>query len=728
LGWRQDKPSIADLFFAKIDDFNNEDEKENAISLFYEIGLDYLDKGKREETKKWLKRAYNILQKWDFTSSFDGLELRLNVLHTYTRSLFALGQDDESTRSVLKTLKMEYPQRLPVLLLRMESYADPDDLQTTLKETIQTMQLMDSTFKLVIHHLHVLRNLDLDRAIGALTYFIIQRLIPEGTQDWTEGAIMTFVWMITHDLDCCDRHGELVAYFDAFQEVHRGDRPLLSPEAQQSATVLLWKRIEKLFETDPSAAAKWCQATCLVLSGADEQTISKIKRKQVACHIATENWEQAQCELDRIPESEKADNLTRYLIFTVAIRNSDEEVAERALRTLASAPKDADKLLFACVSETNKHGSPSIQAKLLQRILDKYSNDPHPDVNICALLRATARLLWQVLEQSHEEVDEEILDRLCAIFKAAKNFSVKCNGTEAVGETFGELECEWFSKNGYSLALQRIQQWPSQYVVRILENISNIKYPRDTNKDVLERHQTRNANIAFVQIVLYTTEARNRDEAAYTKIVTVYNNSIVDVNGKRSQMFEPLLPLIFEAVIQSISTDRRDTLAQLITILAQESPKVYAACADLVLRSALRTDEMCLPIDSAVALLNQIISCVRVLPDYDIAQASKWIRCMVQLIIDGAGKTLVEETDCPNLALLKSIIEETAQLVQTVAYPKEELEWLATTIFNLAVDLYVAEKDDAGQEMAARSLLFATVMEDKGLEGMLRDKRGKIGW
>ena len=716
------------MFFARIDDFNNENEKENAISLLYEIGLDYLDKGQHEMTKKWLERAYNILQKWDFTSSFDGPELRLNVLHTYTRSLFALGQDDESTRSVLNTLKSEYPQRLPVLLLQMESYADPDDLQTTLKETIQTMQLMDSTFKLVIHHLHVLRNLDLDRAIGALTYFIIQRLIPEGTQDWTEGAIMTFVWMIAHDLDCCDRHRELVAYFDTFQEVHRNNRPLLSPEAQQSAIVLLWKRIENLFETDPSAAAKWCQATCVVLSGADEQTISKIKRKQVACHIAAENWEQAQCELDRIPESRKADNLTRYLIYSVAIRSNDEALAERALSTLASAPKDADKLLFACVSETNKHGSPSIQAKLLQRILDKYSNDPNPDVNICALLRATARLLWQVLEQSQDEVDEEILERLCAIFKAAKNYSVKCNGDEAVGETFDELECEWFSKNGYSLALQRIQQWPSQYVVRILENISNIKYPKDTNKDVQERHQNRNANIAFVRIVLYTIEARNRDEAAYAKIMTVYSNSIVDVNGKRSQMLEALLPLIFEAAIQSLSTDRRDTLVQLIAILPQGSPKVYAACADLVLRSALRTDEMCLPIDSAVALLNQIISCVRVLPDYDIAQASKWIRCMVQLIIDGAGKALVEEGDYLNLALLKSIVEETAQLVQTVAYPKEELEWLATTIFNLAVDLYVAEKDGAGQDLAARSLQFATAMEDKGLEGVLRDKMGKIGW
>lgn len=723
LAWRQDRASIAELFFSKIGSFDNEDAKENAVNLFYDIGLDHLNENRYEEAKKWLERAYNILQKWDLTSIFDGLELRLNVLHTYARSLFLQGQDDMG-RIILNTLRSDYPHRLPVLLLQMEYHAGPDDLQTILKETIQTMQLMDSTFKLVIHHLHVLRQLDLDRAVAALTYFIFERLIPEGTKDWTEAAFMTLVWMVVQDADDCGREKELVKYFDAFHEIHQSNRPLLSQEADQAATVLLWKHIERVFQKNPSAAAKWCQAACLILKGANEQNIAKIKRKQVACYIAAKNWEQAQHELDHMPDFGKADNLTRFLNYTVTIRSDDQQAAERALNTLASTPKDAEKLLFACVSESNEHGSPSIQAKLLQHILDKYSNEPHPDVNFCALLRATARLLWQVLEQSQDEVDEEILDRLCAIFKAAENYSVNCNGEKAViGGAFDELECEWFSKNGYNLGLQKVQQWPVQYVVRILESVGNIVYPKDIDQDVLERRQNRNTGIAYARIVLYTMEARNGDEAAYTKIMTVYNYSVA--NGKHNQDFTSLLPLIFEAAIHSIASNRQETLGFLLSILASESPKVYAACANLILTSALKEDEICLPIDSAVALLGQIISHLRVLPGYDLAQASKWIRCMVQLIREKSGKTLVED---PSLALLESIIDETAQLVQTTTYPGEELEWLATTIFNLAVDLYLAEKDDSGKQMAGRSLLFATAMEDRGLEVILRDKMRKIGW
>ena len=103
--------------------------------MFYDLGVDCLAKGHDEEAKKWLGRAFNLVQTWDWGSTFDGPELRLNVLHVYTRSLFALGDQNGEGRTLLETMASEYPQRLPVLLLRMERSTSAQELAAALEPT-----------------------------------------------------------------------------------------------------------------------------------------------------------------------------------------------------------------------------------------------------------------------------------------------------------------------------------------------------------------------------------------------------------------------------------------------------------------------------------------------------------------------------------------------------------------------------------------------------------------
>lgn len=727
MGWKQDKPSVADLFFAKIRDVGAGNTGEDAISLFYEMGVEYLDRHEYDEAKKWLERAYTILQQYDWRSTFDGPELRLNVLHAYTRSLFALDEHGEAARDVLANLHTEYPQRLPVSLLRMEHYADVEELRTTLEATMQSMQLMGSNFQVVMHHAHILCKLNVRFACKAMEDFILKRLIPENVSDWIETFTLTLIWMITQDHNTYGTPENLVEALSLLWQA--GVKPPLSSESSQSAIVLVWKRIEQAYETDFQLAVNWCKAAIMFARQADISGVhygDKLNRKLVACCVAAEDYAGARDALDKLSDDAKVHPLSRYLAYMVAMRNNDEAMAERALSSVASAPKDAEKLLFACVAETDRYGNPKMQAKLLQRILDKYSNEPHPDVNISALLRATARLLWQVLEQEKDNVDEEILERLCAVFKAAKNYSIKCNGDPVSGQSFGAFECEWFSKNGYNLVLQMMQRWPTRYILRVLDNIAYLKYPEVIPIDTREQHLQRNKKTAYVRIILYTAEARNGDKVAYTKVMTIYNNSVITV--EYDQFFAPLLPLIFEAALHSTLEDRHRTLNHLLASLNLDSPKSYAACADMVLVGAMASDETHLPVDTAVTLLNSIISQVRTLEGYDIKQASRWIRCVVQLIIDTSVRNVGEENAAAGPSILRDVLDEAAQIVQDTRYPSEELEWLATTAFNLAVDLYVAEKDDDGREMALRALVFADAMADKGFAMMLRDKMRKIGW
>jgi hypothetical protein len=109
-------------------------------------------------------------------------------------------------------------------------------------------------------------------------------------------------------------------------------------------------------------------------------------------------------------------------------------------------------------------------------------------------------------------------------------------------------------------------------------------------------------------------------------------------------------------------------------------------------------------------LLAKLIQGLRVQSDYDTAQAFRWIRCVVQVVLDRCGadsklsaaeyekglitvKTITEQALALARSALPPVVNGTDKGQSQQAYPSEELEWLATTLFNLAIDLYVAETE-----------------------------------
>jgi len=70
-----------------------------------------------------------------------------------------------------------------------------------------------------------------------------------------------------------------------------------------------------------------------------------------------------------------------------------------------------------------------------------------------------------------------------------------------------------------------------------------------------------------------------------------------------------------------------------------------------------------------------------------------------------------------------------------VAYPADELEWLATILFNLAVDYYVGEKEERGAKWARKAVELAHILatswdaDDGGLlVSVFRGKMAELGW
>lgn len=68
------------------------------------------------------------------------------------------------------------------------------------------------------------------------------------------------------------------------------------------------------------------------------------------------------------------------------------------------------------------------------------------------------------------------------------------------------------------------------------------------------------------------------------------------------------------------------------------------------------------------------------------------------------------------------------EIKETDRYPATELEWLATTTFNHAIDYYMQENDEACTNWAQHSFVLAQWLEDGGaLGGLLMEKYASLG-
>jgi hypothetical protein len=158
-----------------------------------------------------------------------------------------------------------------------------------------------------------------------------------------------------------------------------------------------------------------------------------------------------------------------------------------------------------------------------------------------------------------------------------------------------------------------------------------------------------------------------------------------------------------------------------------------------------------------LTVLQKIINLAWRQSDNDLVKLSRWIRCLFQLSLAfdesislkcldqasqiAAARQGVSQSDLPTekgtpvprLATppLSSSPAKVADegIKDTKHYPKEELEWLATTSFNHAVDYYTRENDDQCKIWAEKAMGLAQWAEDGGkLRDLLMQKYGGLVW
>ena len=232
------------------------------------------------------------------------------------------------------------------------------------------------------------------------------------------------------------------------------------------------------------------------------------------------------------------------------------------------------------------------------------------------------------------------------------------------------------------------------------------------------------------------------------------NQNSEEIGETVTQKMIVLAPLAFEALLflpSSCPSEKGPhminelSLFQIIdqTMALNPTHKTYSVFADMILSASTHCANHAdhdmfghpqLAITTTVNLLARLVNCLRSQPIYDSSQAAKWIRCMIQVVLDrleaGGSDTrdpsgdssgtsgTAEVHDKKNLSTLAMLTEHALVFVRSNgAYPAEELQWLATTLFNLAINMYMSPSSSAPTGPRAASDTVTATITDRGTNG-----------
>ncbi|KMU92208.1 hypothetical protein CIHG_10010 [Coccidioides immitis H538.4] len=361
LAWKQSRLDFAEHMLSKLPHQALQQDAvlvEQLSSLLFEVGKFLVEKKEYHEADKWLQRALEALSQRQLDMlSPDASDMRLCIIHGLVRANNALHTADSRIKvtRLLSILENEYGHRPEVMLLHLDviqTQKDPDCKQyyDRLCAFLKTASASELNFKLIVHHIHQLRNCNSDLATDTLELLILERLAPYGNETFLERGFVTYVWMKT------------------------------------ASPGLIWKKVAAAFDhKDYDTARNWCQlALHPLFANSGESNKCKIERRLIVCALECKAPGIAREVFSGLSEACKSEALTRYLMYRVALQDEDTDLAVL----------------------TDKH------AIVLQQILDHLDSFSTRQLHFPALLREshTPDLVGQICKTFDSSVSRNALD------------------------------------------------------------------------------------------------------------------------------------------------------------------------------------------------------------------------------------------------------------------------------------------------------------------------------
>ncbi|KAL8757342.1 MAG: hypothetical protein Q9184_004228 [Pyrenodesmia sp. 2 TL-2023] len=360
-----------------------------------------------------------------------------------------------------------------------------------------------------------------------------------------------------------------------------------------------------------------------------------------------------------------------------------------------------------------------------------------------------ARLLVEELD-SQQSPEIECIDELCKVFEGAVAAAQACQQDTSTTDAFSPAELDWFSRNSFNLALKMCTTWKAEATLRIVQACSTVRdqsrwerdlsgadfiqfihlYPADTDPQQASDLTLRRLFCNFLRCCLLIVLARAEDIKKnqlhyYSQLRTTMHDFRTSVNAQLSTLqggaradllrkYACLVALDFEAAAKLGIWTSFGGLVEKETEICGD-PKIYDVIVDMVLNCEAPTEVL-------IATLQQVVNKVWQPDNGDINRLARWIRCLLSLALSS------------NIEMAENIVDQVISIAENAKekptrYPAEELEWIATTTFNRAIDFYCASQDEASRRWAEKAISLADFGDDDGqLHELLQNKYLGLAW
>lgn len=391
-------------------------------------------------------------------------------------------------------------------------------------------------------------------------------------------------------------------------------------------------------------------------------------------------------------------------------------------------------------------------------MLEKYDYNAPSAVHLPTLLRCTARLLATEMTADTSFNPGASLE-LCKVFEGAamQAINAKRKATKDQPSAFCPKELDWFSRNAYNLSLKHCTDFHPEHLSRVLSTcitfidllLADESRPKDNDGSLELRCLFCHYLATSALIVLARSEdnielslqhylaARKQAQAFRVQLparLAEEQLSVGALEDLTSKHFEIVkfeleaclkleswhaMPMLFDECFQYENERHYETLADLVLAIHAELAEKGKDAGSL--RSKL------------LAVLQKIINrtwrASTSRGQHDVALLARWLRCLFQscLPFDDTLSLHCLDTAVKVAQQRHAYNQSCSQAGSGSTYPTEELEWLATTSFNRAVDFYCAGDDGSCRIWAEKSLGLAKE-GDAGLYNILFKKYSALTW
>ncbi|KAK1761225.1 meiosis protein SPO22/ZIP4 like-domain-containing protein [Echria macrotheca] len=698
---------------------------ERFADVLFEIGKSLSGKEDFALAVKWLQRANDIINGQSLDElSREGVDLRLAILQALVTALLGTGTSENLQRAkeIVDFIESEVGRKLVVSLLRLEllhktpsEEFDSDAYGVILRRIVREFNYSDAGFKLIMHHIRKLHAKSPAMGCIVLDEFIIV-LVKSERDDWMEKAVVTRTWMIINQRDTLDT-------IDAVHGVLSHLTRPLSAEAAVAAQALIWKKIESNYgQGGLELAASWCRLSLHeAFQNCGPGNTAKLERKLVLCALSRNALAEAATIIQGFSPQTWKEPITAYLGFKVAIRLDDQELANQCISTVATAPEYVN-YLGACISESQQVGDIRSAIAALKKLQERYDYGTPNNIHLPALFRCAIRLLNLMVDKPGDE-GSQVVNELCGEFEAVVVALERQKQGPATPRLFDSDEIEWFGRNSYNLALKNIASWDLRDAVRMLTSCVGIlgHFPSDAASQL-----DLGLKCLFCRFILSSilvSLARTEDNvdqqrnhyAAMREHINAFDVEFVehmshlneDIKADLAKKQAVLLAFDFEG---AMALEQWDDLGGIVQRAAPlRNITAYQAMADNLLRGKP-------PGQVLYSTMRKLVNEIWVLEAFDAAKLAKYTRCLFQATLpldDGLAIRLLDEA-CSKARELRE---------GDASWPEDELEWMATTAFNHAIDCYGVHEVERAKEWAARAINLAHYCGDEGgLERTLQER------